>query len=153
LVAVVSNVPPTVKRPAVVMADAAVIVPLTVSASKPFAPFKIRTVRAAPFKVTVLDAPANAEPAPEVSQFPVTVHEPEVVITPEAPPVMVTFPTFTVEVPAVRVAPLLTVRFPPVPVSPRFAVDRVALLFRVRVAAHRSPFVAMVNVAAAVGLN
>jgi hypothetical protein len=135
------------------MADAAVIVPLMVSAPKPFAASRIRTVRAAPFIVTVLDVPANAEPAPEVSQFPATVHEPEVVMTPEAPPVMVTFPTFTVEVPAVRVAPLLTVRFPPVPVSPRLAVDRVAALLRVRVAAHRRPFVAMVNVAPAVGLN
>ena len=153
MVAVVSNVPLTVTRPAVVIADAAVIVPLMVSAPKPFAASRIRTVRAAPLIVTVLDVPVNAEPAPEVSQFPVTVHEPEVVMTPEVPPVMVTFPTFTVEVPAVRVAPLLTVRFPPVPVSPRLAVERVALLFRVRVAPHRRPFVAMVNIAAAVGLN
>jgi hypothetical protein len=153
LVAVVSNVPLTVTRPAVVMADAAVIVPLMVSVPKPFAAFRIRTVRAAPLMVTVLDVPVNAEPAPEVSQLPVTVHEPVVVMTPEAPPVMVTFPTFTAEVPAVRVAPLLTVRFPPVPVSPRLAVDRVAALLRVRVPPHRRPFVAIVKVEAAVGLN
>jgi len=68
-------------------------------------------------------------------------------------PVIVTFATLTVDVPAVRIAPLLTVKFPPVPVSARFAVDRVAALLRVRVAAHRIPFVAIVKVAAAVGLN
>jgi hypothetical protein len=130
-----------------------VIVPLIVSAPKPLAAFRIRTVRAAPLKVTVLDVPANTEPVPEVSQFPVTVHEPEVMIVPDVPPVIVTLATLTVDVPAVTVAPLFTIRSPPVPVSARVAVERVALLLRVKVAAHRSPFVAMVNVAAPVGLN
>lgn len=135
------------------IAEAAVIVPLIVRTPKAFPAFRIRIVRAAPLIVTVLVVPVKVEPAPEVSQFPVTVHEPEVVIVPEVPPVIVTFPTLTVDVPAVRIAPLFTVRFPPVPVSARLAVASVALLLRVRVAAHRSPFVAMVNVAAAVGLN
>src|SRR5256885_15937964 len=66
---------------------------------------------------------------------------------------MVTWVKLTAEVPAVNVAPLFTTRFPPVPVSARFAVARVAVLLRVSVAAHRIPFVAIVNVAAAVGLN
>src|SRR5256886_17033268 len=46
-----------------------------------------------------------------------------------------------------------TTLFRSVPVSARFAVARVAVLLRVSVAAHRIPFVAIVNVAAAVGLN
>src|SRR2546430_2218862 len=110
-------------------------------------------VRAAPFIVTVLPAAVKVDPAPEVSQFPATVQEPDVAIVPDAPPVIVTLVTLTVEVPAVNVAPLFTTRFPPVPVSARFAVARVAVLLRVSVAAHRIPFVAIVNVAAAVGLN
>jgi len=103
--------------------------------------------------VTVLEAAAKTEPGPDVSQFPVTVHEPEAVIVPEVPPVIVTLVTLRAEVPAVKVAPLFTVRFPPGPVKARFAVERVALLLRVNVPPQRSPFVAMVNVAAAVGLN
>src|SRR2546430_7373579 len=54
---------------------------------------------------------------------------------------------------AVSVAPLFTVKFPPVPVRAKLAVARVAALLRVRVPAHRIPFVAIVKVAAAVGLN
>jgi len=45
------------------------------------------------------------------------------------------------------------VMFPPGPVKARFAVERVALLLSVNVPPQRSPFVAMVNVAAAVGLR
>src|SRR5436853_5904128 len=111
------------------------------------------TVRAAPFMVTVLAVAPSVDPAPDVSQFPATVHVPEVVIVPEEPPVMVTFVTLTVDVPAVSVAPLFTVKFPPVPVRAKLAVARVAALLRVRVPAHRIPFVAIVKVAAAVGLN
>src|SRR5438034_1188689 len=119
----------------------------------PFDEFRILTVVPAPLIVTVLEGPVNVEPAPEVSQFPATAHVPEAVIVPEVPPVIVTLATLTVEVPAVNVAPLFTVRLPPVPVKARFAVARFALLFRVSVPPHRSAFVAIVNVAAAVGLN
>src|SRR5437016_1486332 len=111
------------------------------------------TVRAAPFMVTVLAVAPSVDPAPDVSQFPATVHVPEVVIVPEVPPVMVTFVTLTVDVPAVRIAPLFTVKFPPVPLRAKLAVPRVAALLRVRVPAHRIPFVAIVKVAPAVGLN
>src|SRR5439155_1115747 len=86
-------------------------------------------------------------------QDPETVHEPEGVIAPEVPPVIVTLVALTTDVPAVKVAPLFTVRFPPGPVSARFPVERVALLLSVSVPPHRRPFVTMVNVAAAVGLN
>jgi len=153
LVAVVSKVPLTVRRPARVMADAAETVPLIVSAPKPLEAFRILTVFAAPLIVTVLEAAVKTEPAPDVSQFPATVHEPEAVIVPEVPPVIVTLVTLTADVPAVKVAPLFTVRLPPGLVKARFAVARVALLLRVNVPPQRRPFVAMVNVAAAVGLN
>jgi len=152
-VAVVSRVPLTVKGPAVVRTDATETVPPIVSAPNPFDASRILTVRAAPFIVTVLAVPLRVEPAPDESQFPATVHVPEVVIVPEEPPVMVTFVTLTVDVPAVSVAPLFTVKFPPVPVRAKLAVARVAALLRVRVPAHRIPFVAIVKVAAAVGLN
>src|SRR5947207_14581132 len=124
-----------------------------VRAPNPFDEFRILTVVPAPLIVTVLEGPVNVEPAPEVSQFPATAHVPEAVIVPEVPPVIVTLATLTVEVPVVNVAPLFTVRLPPVPVTARFAVARFALLFRVSVPPHRSAFVAIVNVAAAVGLN
>src|SRR5947199_6158344 len=135
------------------MAEAAVTVPLIVSAPKLLEAFRIRTVFAAPLIVTVLDAAVNTEPAPDVSQFPATVQEPEAVIVPEVPPVIVTLVTLTADVPAVKTAPLFTVRFPPGPVKARFAVDRVALLWSVNVPPHRSPVVATVNVAAPYGLN
>src|SRR5947209_15756890 len=135
------------------MADAAETVPLVVSAPTPLEAFRILTVFAAPLIVTVLDAAVNTEPAPDVSQCPATVQEPEAVIVPEVPPVIVTLVRLTADVPPVKLAPLFTVRFPPGPVKGRFAVESVALLLRVNVPPHRSPFVAMVNVAAAVGLN
>jgi hypothetical protein len=146
-------VPLIVRRPAVVIADAAEIVPVIVRTPKPFEALRIPTVCAAPFIVTVLKVPVKLELAPDVSQFPATVHDPEAVIVPDVPPVIVTFVTLTVDVPAVNVAPLFTVRFPPVPVNARFAVERVALVFIVSVPPQRSAFVAMVNVAAAAGLN
>jgi len=149
----VSSVPLTVTKPAVVIAEAADTVPLMVRTPNPFDEFRILTVVPAPLIVTVLEGPVNVEPAPEVSQFPATAHVPEAVIVPEVPPVIVTLATLTVEVPVVNVAPLFTVRLPPVPVKARFAVARFALLFRVSVPPHRSAFVAIVNVAAAVGLN
>src|SRR5881397_3249388 len=74
-------------------------------------------------------------------------------MVPEVPPVIVTLVTLTTDVPAVKVAPLFTVRFPAGAVKARFAVERVALLLSVNVPPHRSPLVAMVKVAAAVGLN
>src|SRR2546422_153838 len=117
------------------------------------APCRFLPVFAAPLMVAVLEAAVRTEPPPDVSQFPATVHEPDAVIVPEVPPVITTLVTLTADVPAVKVAPLFTVRFPPGPVKARFAVERVALLLRVNVPPQRSPFVAMVNVAAAVGLN
>src|SRR2546423_6749770 len=63
------------------------------------------------------------------------------------------FGQHTVAVRAVRLAPWVMDKSPPVPVSARLAVARVAALLRVRVPAHRIPFVAIVKVAGTVGLN
>src|SRR2546425_11293088 len=114
------------------MAEAAVTLPLIVSAPKPLEAFRIRTVFAAPLIVTVLDAAVKTEPAPDVSQFPATVQEPEAGIVPEVPPVIVTLVTLTADVPAANGAPLCTVRVPPGPGKARFAVGRAALLFGVK---------------------
>src|SRR3989442_10465899 len=135
------------------MADAAETVPLIVSTPKPFDAFRILTVFAAPLIVTVLEAEVKTEPAPDVSQFPATVHAPAAVIVPEVPPVIVTLVTLTADVPAVKVAPLFTMRFPPGPVNARFAVESVALLLRGNVPPHPRPFVAILNVPAAVRRN
>src|SRR5205809_6485123 len=112
-----------------------------VRAPNPFDEFRILTVVSAPLIATVLEGPADVEPAPEVSQFPATAHVPDAVIVPAVPPVIVTLATLTVEVPVVTVAPLFTERLPPVPVTARFAVARFALLFRVSVPPLRSAFV------------
>src|SRR3989442_9851046 len=101
-----SKVPLTVRRPARVMAEAAVTLPLIVSAPKPLEAFRILTVFAAPLIVTVLEAAVKTAPALDVSQFPATVQEPAAVIVPEVPPVIVTLDTLTADVPAVKVAPL-----------------------------------------------
>ncbi len=69
----------------------------------------------APAKVTTEVPGLKADPTPEVSQLPETVHDPLVsVIVPEVPPVIVTLTTDTVEVFAVSAPPLPTVRLPPV---------------------------------------
>src|SRR3989442_12305627 len=114
---------------------------------------EMRTVAPGPVRSTVDAVPTKAEPAPDVSQFPETVHEPEVVIVPEVPPVIVTLATLTDDVPAVKVPPSRMVRLPPVPMSARFAVTRAALLSRGTVPFQRRPFVATAKVAAAGGVH
>src|SRR5947209_704654 len=65
--------------------------------------------------VTVLDPAANVDPAPAVSQIPVTVHAPVVSVSvPEAPPVIATFDTLTADAFAVSTPPLPRVSAPPV---------------------------------------
>src|SRR5437899_7235813 len=72
-----------------------------------------------PVNVTV-DVPGfRTEPAPVLSQEPLTVHAPVRVIVPEIEPVIVTFVNVDVEVPAARVPPSGTERFePPVMLNP-----------------------------------
>src|SRR5256885_16329624 len=119
----------------------------------PLAGFEMRTVARGPVRSTVDAIPTKAEPAPDVSQFPETVHEPEAVIVPEVPPVIVTLATLTDDVPAVKVPPSRMVRLPPAPMSTKFAVTRAALLSRGSVPFQRRPFVAIVTVAAAGGVD
>lgn len=110
------------------------------------------TVLAVPVRLMEELPAAKVEPAPDESQFPDTVHAPVVrVRVPLVPPVIETLETLTAEAFAVNAAPFPTVRAPPVRGSP--LVRRVALPLRVRVPPHRSPFVAIVMVAAAVGLS
>src|SRR5207247_6547283 len=100
------------------------MVPLTMRAAIPFDPFRILTVVPAPVIVTVLAPPVNVEPAPDVSQLPVTVHAPVVSVSvPDAPPVIVTFDTPTADAFAVRMPPLPMVIAPPV--KARLLVARV----------------------------
>jgi len=153
LAEVVSREPVTVRVPEIAIPDAAEIEPLIVRVPNPLAGFEIRTVAPGPVRRTVDAIPTKPEPAPDVSQFPETVHEPDAVIVPEVPPVIVTLATLTDDVPAVKVAPSRMVRLPPVPMSARFAVTRVALLSRVSVPLQRRPFAAIVKVTAAGGLK
>jgi len=108
-----------------------------------------------PVRVTVLVTFVNVEPAPDVSQSPETVQEPEVsVIVPEVPPVIVTLETATEDAFAVRIPPLPTETAPPV--SPRFAVARALVLERsltVEVPPQTRDLEAMVNVCAAAELD
>ena len=99
---------------------------------------------AAPDMVTVLVPLVKVEPAPDVSQLPVTVHVPAVrVIVPDVPPVIETLATLTADAFAVRVPPLPTAKEPPI--RPRFDVARVAAAM-VSVPPHFRAFVAIVNV-------
>jgi hypothetical protein len=110
--------------------------------------FWVFTVLPVPERVTV-DVPfVKVEDAPDVSQLPVTVHDPVVsVIVPEDPPVIVTSETLPVDALAVKTPRLPTVKAPPV--RPRLAVARAVvepLPETVSVPAHRRPFVFIVNV-------
>jgi len=137
-----------VTSPAVVRADAAETVPLTVRAPNPFDVSRILTVVPAPVIVTVLVPPVNVEPAPDVSQLPVTVHAPVVSVSvPDAPPVIVTFDTPTVDAFPVSTPPFPMVSAPPV--RPRLLVASVvapAPPWTARVPDQMRRFVAMVNV-------
>src|SRR5207244_263265 len=69
----------------------------------------------APVIVTVLAPPVNVEPAPDVSQLPVTVHAPVVSVSvPDAPPVIATFDALTADAFAVRMPASPMVSAPPV---------------------------------------
>src|SRR5438552_18921157 len=111
--------------------DAAETEPVIVRVPKPFAASRMRTVTPFPVRSTVAEVPTNAEPAPDVSQFPDTVHEPEAVMVPEGPPVSATLATLTADVHAVSAAAVATMHLPLVRASD--AVKSGALLFRASV--------------------
>jgi hypothetical protein len=101
-----------------------------------------------PVKLTV-DVPAiNVDPAPDVSQLPLTLHAPVVrVSVPDVPPVMVTLDTVTEEAFAFRRPASPTLNAPPT--RPRSLVARVVVPpppWTVSVPDQTRAFVAMVNV-------
>jgi len=70
-------------------------------------------------KITVDVPEFRTEPAPVLSQEPLTVHAPVRVIVPETAPVIATLVNVDVEVPAARAPPSGTNRFePPVMLNP-----------------------------------
>src|SRR5438093_3401943 len=86
------------------------IVPAMISVLKRFAASILR-VLPAPSIVTVLVPAVNVLPAPEVSQLPCTIHEPEVSVIVPPEPVIDTSVNVAVEALAVRVPVEVTVRF------------------------------------------
>src|SRR2546428_793779 len=110
-----SRVPPVSTRPRVVRAKAAGPVRRTVRGANPLGAFRSLTVAPAPDIVRVLAPPVNVEPAPDVSQLPVTVHAPVVSVSvPDAPPVIATFDALTADAFAVRMPASPMVSAPPV---------------------------------------
>jgi hypothetical protein len=105
-------------------------------------------VAAAPVNVIVDDPVLSVEPAPEVSQFPLTVHVPVVMTKlPEVPPVIRTFETDTTEAFAARLPPFPRLMLPPLRANPPVAkvvVEDGSLMERTP--PHRSPFEVRVNV-------
>ena len=127
--------PPVMLFPDVVSVPVTDSVPLTSSALScatvpemprllnPLAASSVAMLAAGPDIVTVPVPGANVEPAPEVSHCPLTVHDPLVRVSePEAPPVIVTSTTATLEAFATRPPELPTARDPPV--KERFDVAR-----------------------------
>ena len=103
----------------------------------------------APVNVTV-DVPAiNEEPRPDVSQLPLTVHDPLVrVMVPDVPPIIVTFETAVVDAFATR-RPASPITSAP-PVKARSFVVRVVIPlppWTVRIPDQRRLFAAIVKVA------
>jgi len=98
-------------------------------------------------KVTVEVPADHVDPAPEVSQLPLTVQEPVVaVIVPDTPPVMDTFATLTAEAFEVRIPAFPTAKAPPVRLRPLVASVVVPLpAWTVRVPDHTRAFAPIVN--------
>jgi len=146
----VVNVPVTIRAPVTLTALLWVIVPEAVRLENPLAPFRIVTVRDVPDKVTVLVPFVKVEPAPDVSQSPLTVHDPVVkTMAPEVPEFIVTSTTVTVDAPAVSTPELPTTSEPPPSARPAVSTAVVpGPSWIVRVPPHLRGFVPIVNVTA-----
>jgi len=145
----VVRAPTTESDPPTSIALASVIVPETTRLLNPFAESNVLIVLVAPESVTVLVPFVNVDPAPDVSQLPLTVQVPAVTIrVPDAPPVTVTSTTVTADALAARV-PELPMDMEP-PARGKFvvasAVVEPAAPWMVRVLPQRRGFVANVNV-------
>jgi len=111
----VVNEPRISRAPLTSVAVPWVIVPRIVRLLNPLLAFSVRTAVAAPDKMTVLDPLMNAEPAPEVSQLPLTVQVPLVSrIVPDVPPFIVASASETADALAVSRPESPTVIEPPV---------------------------------------
>src|SRR6267143_2186035 len=115
----------TVRVPAAVIVDAIEIVP-PIMRLKKVCPAARRRIAAAPVRVTVELPALNVAPAPEPSQFPLTVHAPDVSVkVPEVPPPTATLEMATVDALAVR-TPASPKASPP-PVRPKSLVASVVV--------------------------
>src|SRR2546425_2490101 len=122
----VASVPVTDSVPRTSSAVLCVIVPEIARLVNPLFASRVATLADVPDIVTVLVPRANVEPAPDVSHCPPTVQDPLVrVSVPEAPPVIVTLTTATLDAFASRTPELPTARDPPV--RERFDVARVVV--------------------------
>src|SRR6266566_2618239 len=109
----VVSVPVTDSVPRTSSAVLCVIVPEIARLVNPLFASRVATLADVPDIVTV--PRANVEPVPDVFHCPLTVQDPLVrVSVPEAPPVIVTLTTATLDVLAMRVPELPTARDPPV---------------------------------------
>ena len=145
----VVSVPTTESVPPMSIALVSAIVPETTRLLKPLAESNVLTVFVAPESVTVPVPFVNVEPAPEVSQLPLTTHVPAVrVRVADAPLVMVTSTTVTADPLAARV-PEFPMNSEP-PAMAKFAgasaVVEPAVSWMVRTLPQRSAFAAIVNV-------
>ena len=122
----VVRLPSMARVPSTSVALFCVTVPEMVRLWKPFEASRVRSVLAAPDKVTVLESFVNVAPTPEVSQLPLTVQAPPVsVMVPEVPPFIVTSAAETVEAFATRIPESPTAMEPPA--NERFAVASVVV--------------------------
>ena len=122
----VVNVPVIVKELLTATDVVALTVPTIVKSRNPFAAFSVASVVAAPESVTEAVPTVNADPAPEVSQFPCTVHDPVVrVSAPDVPPFIARLTTDTMDAFAVRIAEFPMDNDPPV--NGRFPVTRLVV--------------------------
>src|SRR5256712_9359793 len=120
----VVSLPVTDSVPRTSSAVFCVIVPETTRLLNPLVASRVATLADVPDIVTVLVPRANVEPAPEVSHCPLTVQDPLVrVSVPDAPPVIATSTTATLDAFAMSTPEFLTARDPPV--RERFDVARV----------------------------
>src|SRR5712691_814384 len=145
----VVRAPTTESVPPTSMGLVSAIVPEMTRLLNPFAESNVLMVFVAPESVTVLVPFVNVEPAPAVSQLPLTIHAPAVTVrVPDAPPVTVTSTTVTAEALATRVPELPMDSEPPA--IAKFAVASAvvepAASWMVRMLPQRRAFVANVNV-------
>src|SRR5881396_2938788 len=145
----VVSVPVADSEPRTSSAVFCVTVPEMTRLRNPLFASRVATLAEVPDIVTVLAPEANVEPAPDVSHCPLTIQDPLVRVSdPEAPPVIVTSVTATLDAFAMRAPELPTPRDPPV--RERFdvasVVDEPAESWMTSSPFHRNPFAVIAKV-------